>query len=258
MATALSRALRTTKAIAGATTAAAFTVKHMASATPVAPLAVPPPGACRPIVLCGPSGAGKSTLITMLQKDYPEDFGFSVSHTTRGPRAGEEDGVHYHFVSKEEMEAGIAAGKFLEHACVHGNFYGTSFAAVDNVSAAHKVCILDIDVQGVKSCKAAGFNAEKYVFIAPPDLGTLEARLRGRGTETEDRIQKRLANAVGEMAESKVMVWDAYIVNDDVHKAYEHLREVTASGRASCASARASARASEASPTTATATDSKA
>jgi len=131
--------------------------------------------------VCGPSGAGKSTLIGMLRKEFPEDYGFSVSHTTRGPRAGERDGVDYYFVEKAAMEREIAEGKFLETAHVHGNIYGTSFEAVNKVSAKDKICILDIDIQGVKSCKRLSFDTDKYVFIAPPSLADLETRLRGRG-----------------------------------------------------------------------------
>ncbi len=89
--------------------------------------------------------------------------------------------MHYWFVDKSSMEAEVAAGKFLESATVHGNMYGTSFAAIENVSKAGRVCILDIDVQGVQSCRKAGFSVDKYLFIAPPDATTLEARLRGRG-----------------------------------------------------------------------------
>lgn len=178
----------------------------------------------------------------MLRKEFPDDYGFSVSHTTRGPRPGEKDGVDYYFVDKALMEKEIGEGKFLESAHVHGNYYGTSFAAVDRVSAANKICILDIDIQGVRSCKAAGFDADKYVFVAPPSMGDLEKRLRGRGTETEDKIQKRLSGAVGEMEAAKGIAWDAYIVNDDVQKAYEKLREVTAPGRAQRAMAVAAGR----------------
>ena len=107
--------------------------------------------------MCGPSGAGKSTLIGALRKEFPDDFGFSVSHTTREPRTGERDGVDYNFVRKADMEAEIAAGKFLEHANVHGNLYGTSFAAVERVAADGRVCILDIDVQvrGARAGKEA-------------------------------------------------------------------------------------------------------
>ena len=99
------------------------------------------------VAVCGPSGAGKSTLINLLRKEFPDDFGFSVSHTTREPRAGEQDGVDYHFSNKPTMEVAISEGKFLESANVHGNLYGTSFEAIDSVAKQHRVCILDIDVQ---------------------------------------------------------------------------------------------------------------
>lgn len=99
------------------------------------------------LVVAGPSGVGKGTLIDKLLKEHPNLFGFSVSHTTRAPRPGEVDGKSYHFTTVPEMEAGIAKGLFLEHASVHGNFYGTSFEAVNRVSQAGKICILDIDVQ---------------------------------------------------------------------------------------------------------------
>ena len=97
--------------------------------------------------MCGPSGTGKSTLIGLLREEFPEDFGFSVSHTTRGPRPGERDGIDYHFAVKADMEKAIAEGKFLESANVHGNLYGTSFEAISSVAEQRRVCILDIDVQ---------------------------------------------------------------------------------------------------------------
>ena len=181
-----------------------------------------------PVVLCGPSGVGKSTLIKRLQADFPGAFGFSVSHTTRSPRAGEVDGKDYNFVAGPEaragMEADIAAGKFLESANVHGNLYGTSFAAIEAVAARGQTCILDIDVQGVASCRKAGFAVGKYVFVAPPDLAVLEARLRGRGTETEENIAKRVGNAGKEMQAATGASWDAWIVNDDLDKAYAQLK----------------------------------
>ena len=115
--------------------------------------------------VCGPSGTGKSTLIALLRKEFPDDFGFSVSHTTRGPRPGERDGVDYHFSDRAVMEAAIADGKFLESALVHGNLYGTSFDSIASVADQHRVCILDIDVQ-VCPCS----------FLAPQysDHGTLK------------------------------------------------------------------------------------
>ena len=98
--------------------------------------------------MCGPSGAGKSTIIKMLMTDFPDDFGFSVSHTTRKPRAGEVDGVHYHFSTHDDINAAVARGEFLECAQVHTNLYGTSRAAVEAVQSAGRICVLDIDLQG--------------------------------------------------------------------------------------------------------------
>lgn len=178
----------------------------------------------RPVVMCGPSGVGKGTLINRLMADFPGRFGFSVSHTTRAPRPGEEDGVHYNFVEKADMEADIAAGKFLEYAHVHENIYGTSLAAVEAVAEKGRVCVLDIDVQGAEIVKKSSLDAV-FVFVSPPSMEELEARLRGRGTEKEESIQKRLANAAGEMAKTKVEgFFHAVIVNDDLDRAYGELK----------------------------------
>ena len=175
--------------------------------------------------MCGPSGVGKGTLINRLMADFPGRFGFSVSHTTRAPRPGEEDGVHYNFVQKADMEADIAAGKFLEYAHVHENIYGTSLAAVEAVAKKGRVCVLDIDVQGAEIVKKSSLDAV-FVFVSPPSMEELEARLRGRGTDKEESIQKRLANAAGEMAKTKVEgFFHAVIVNDDLDRAYGELKK---------------------------------
>jgi len=180
----------------------------------------------RPIVMCGPSGVGKGTLINRLMADFPGKFGFSVSHTTRAPRPGETDGVHYNFVEKAAMEADIADGKFLEHAHVHENIYGTSLAAVEAVATKGQVCVLDIDVQGAEIVKKSTLDA-LFVFIAPPSMEELEKRLRGRGTEKEESIQKRLANAAGEMAKTEVTgFFHLVIINDDLDRAYGVLKTV--------------------------------
>jgi len=100
--------------------------------------------AARPLVLCGPSGVGKSTIVARITSAYPEAFGFSVSHTTRRPREGEADGVNYHYVTKDVMEAMIANDEFIEHAVFSGNMYGTSKAAVKSVKDQGRMCILDI------------------------------------------------------------------------------------------------------------------
>ncbi|KAJ1478508.1 P-loop containing nucleoside triphosphate hydrolase protein [Baffinella frigidus] len=176
------------------------------------------------LVLAGPSGVGKGTLINKLKAEYGEVFGFSVSHTTRDPRPGEVDKVHYNFVKKELMEKEIEDGLFLESANVHGNFYGTSIAAVQKVVNDGQVCILDIDIQGVRSCRKAELPGI-YVFIVPPCMEELEARLRGRGTETEDKILKRMENAKGEVREKdEPGLFDHQIVNDDIDEAYAKLR----------------------------------
>lgn len=185
---------------------------------------LPPPPENVPFVICGPSGVGKGTLIKKLTEEFADAFGFSVSHTTRGPREGEVDGVHYHFSEKEAMEAKIAAGEFIESAHVHGNIYGTSKQAVRSVADAGKVCILDIDVQGAKAVKGSDLQPH-LVYIAPPSREELESRLRGRGTETEEAIEKRLQNAYGEMEwlEQEGNV-DFTVVNDNLDEAYGKLR----------------------------------
>uniref|UniRef100_A0A8B9R1T0 Guanylate kinase 1 n=1 Tax=Anas platyrhynchos TaxID=8839 RepID=A0A8B9R1T0_ANAPL len=158
----------------------------------------------RPVVLSGPSGAGKSTLIKKLFKDYENIFGFSVSHTTRQPRPGEVNGKDYHF--------------FLEHAEFSGNMYGTSKAAVQAVQAQNQICVLDVDIQGVKNIKRNG---------PEPHLHLREKRLRDRQTETEESLLKRLSAARVDLELSKEPgLFDLVIVNDDLEKAYSELKEV--------------------------------
>jgi len=176
-----------------------------------------------PLVLCGPSGAGKSTLLKKMMEKYKQYFGFSVSHTTRSARPGEENGVAYNFVSKEKMLKAIENDEFIEHATFAGNMYGTSKAAVGSVIEKGLICILDIDVQGVMSMKKTEFKSN-YVFIMPPSLEALEERLKGRGTETDDSLKKRLDLAKRDIeygvAEGN---FDIVIVNDQLEEAYEKL-----------------------------------
>jgi len=178
-----------------------------------------------PIVICGPSGVGKGTLIDKIMAEFPNKFGFSVSHTTRKPRNSEQNGVHYHFTNLEEMNKEISEGKFVEFANVHGNLYGTSKAAVDTVMATGKTCILDIDVQGAEQVKKSSLKAH-YMFIAPPSMEELEKRLRARGTETEESIQKRLHNAKKELEYiQKEGFWDIILQNDDLDQTYEKFKQ---------------------------------
>jgi len=171
----------------------------------------------RPLVLCGPSGVGKSTIVERLKKRFPNAFALSVSHTTRQPREGEKDGVNYFFTDRETMTTAIENGDFIETAEFSGNMYGTSKAAVETVSVSGKICILDIDMQGVKQIKNTNLNP-LYVFIHPPSVDDLEKRLRGRGTETEESLQRRLAAAKAEMEFGTPDNFDKVVVNDDVDK----------------------------------------
>ncbi|XP_031993613.1 guanylate kinase isoform X5 [Hylobates moloch] len=155
----------------------------------------------RPVVLSGPSGAGKSTLLKRLLQEHSGIFGFSVSHTTRNPRPGEENGKDYYFVTREVMQRDIAAGNFIEHAEFSGNLYGTSKAAVQAVQAMNRICMLDVDLQGVRNIKATDLRPI-YISVQPPSLHVLEQRLRQRNTETEESLAKRLAAAQADM-ESK-------------------------------------------------------
>ncbi|XP_074575074.1 guanylate kinase 1-like [Curcuma longa] len=183
----------------------------------------------KPIVISGPSGVGKGTLINKLMKEFPSTYGFSVSHTTRAPREKELDGVHYHFTDRISMEKDIRDGKFLEFASVHGNLYGTSIEAVEVVTDSGKRCILDIDVQGARSVRASSLDAI-FVFICPPSFEELEKRLRARGTESEEQIQKRLRNAKAELDEANSPgLFDHVLVNDELELCYDNLKKLIAS-----------------------------
>ncbi|KAF8245171.1 guanylate kinase [Wilcoxina mikolae CBS 423.85] len=186
----------------------------------MAPITTPPV-----IVLSGPSGTGKSTLLKRLFADHPDSFGFSVSHTTRSPRAGETDGVEYHFVTAEKFQELIKDNAFIEHATFAGRSYGTSFAAVKAVTKQGRACILDIEMEGVKQVKQSDLNA-KFVFVKPPSVAELEARLRGRGTENEEAVQKRLQQAILELEFAETPgAHDKVIVNDNLDRAYKELDE---------------------------------
>ncbi len=168
------------------------------------------------LVLSGPSGAGKSTVIERAAP-YIGAFYFSISTTTRQPRTGEVHGREYYFVDKARFEAGIEAGEFLEYAEVHGNYYGTSLAPVKEALEAGKLVIFDIDVQGHRLARERLGEIVTSVFITPPSIGVLEARLRARGSDDEETIAKRLRNAAEEIA--ALEEYDFVIVNDDIDAA---------------------------------------
>ena len=185
----------------------------------------------RPLVLCGPSGAGKSVLIARLLQEYPTTFGFSVSHTTRAPRPQEVHGEHYFFTTRSEMQTSIAKGGFLEYAEVHANLYGTGLEGVRAI-AKQKICILDLDIQGVTQVRQFMDNPDtkdmlprpRYIFIRPPTLAILEQRLRSRNTDTEEQIQRRLATARLEWEHQDE--FDHVIVNDQLDTAYQTLKSL--------------------------------
>lgn len=172
------------------------------------------------LVVCAPSGTGKTTLVKRLLQEFPH-FGYSVSCTTRSPRPGETDGVDYHFLSGEEFERRRAQGYFAEWAEVYGNFYGTPLPPTLGMLEQGKDVLFEIDVQGAAQLRLT-LPAGKYVFILPPSMSVLEERLRGRGSDDEATIARRLANAAREMREAH---WfDAWIVNDVLDTAYDELR----------------------------------
>lgn len=182
----------------------------------------------KPLIICGPSGVGKGTLLGLLVKHYPLLFAKSLSHTTRAPRAGEADGVSYHFTTPEVLLADVAAGKFIEHANVHGNFYGQSVAAVEAVMSLGKICLLEIDIQGVMAVRKIASLHPRGIFILPPCFDSLIRRLKARGSENDDSLQKRLKTAHAEMDffAAHPEVFDASLTNDDFLKTYERLLEI--------------------------------
>ncbi len=183
----------------------------------------------RLLVVSAPSGTGKTSIVKPVLACLP-NLAFSISHTTRVPRAGEEDRRDYHFVSVEEFEAKRLRNDFLEWARVHDNFYGTSREAVQKQLAAGVDVILDIDVQGAMQLKAAAGLPASYIFIAPPSMAELERRLKGRQTENAASLHTRLANAAGELAQAKE--YDYQIINDDLEMAIKTFEAIVIAIRA--------------------------
>jgi len=171
----------------------------------------------RVFIVSGPSGVGKSSIIHAVLARRPS-LRLSVSTTTRPPRPGEVDGVDYHFVSLEDFERRIREGDFLEWARSYDNYYGTGAHEIERIQADGCHALLDVDTQGAQQVQA-GHRGAVYIFIAPPDLDTLEARLRGRGTETEEVLQKRLARAADEISRSHL--YEHLIVNQVVEDAVQ-------------------------------------
>lgn len=181
------------------------------------------------IVISAPSGCGKSTLVDMLLQEY-HDIVYSISCTTRAPRGGEEDGIDYHFLSRERFLQLVDENAFIEHAEVHGNHYGTLKAPVEEVLAEGNSMILDIDVQGARRVRdyvralddsdpmKAGYVD---IFLAPPSMEELRRRLESRGTDSRESIERRLAAAGDEMAAAGEYMHK--VVNDDLAIAFKRL-----------------------------------
>jgi guanylate kinase len=175
------------------------------------------------IIVSGPAGSGKSTLIQMAVRGFGSRLRHSVSATTREPRKGEVDGVHYHFWSRERFEAGIAAGEFLEYATVFGkHYYGTLRSEVERYRQQGTGVILDIDVQGASQLRRTCPDGY-FVFLDTPP-GEYERRLRERGTDSEEAIQRRLAEARVELAQATQ--FDRRVVNDDLDRSAAELCDV--------------------------------
>ena len=178
-------------------------------------------------IFTGPSGTGKGTLLSRVMAQDDRLF-LSVSATTRAPRQGEQDGVHYFFLSREEFDRRVEAGAFLEYAHYVGNSYGTLEAPVQQKLEEGYDVVLEIEVQGAMQVHEKRPDAV-MVFIAPPSFEELANRLRGRGTEDEAKVQKRLETAKGELAQQDK--FDYVVVNDTVERAVEELHGILAKRR---------------------------
>lgn len=173
-------------------------------------------------IICGPSGVGKGTVVARLLASDPSLY-FSVSATTRPPRPGEEDGVHYHFLTMEQFEQWIAEDQFLEHAQFVGNRYGTPRLYVDRAMEQGRDVLLDIEIQGAEQVHRKRPEAVR-IYVAPPNWEELERRLIGRGTEDMEKVRSRLARGREEFAAAKD--FDYLVINDTVDRAVKELRAI--------------------------------
>ena len=181
----------------------------------------------RPLVLVGPSGAGKTTIAECLVREYPGRFRFSVSATSRPPRAQERSGREYSFVSRKKFEEMIAGGELAEWARVHGEYYGTPVENLSGLTGAMPVPVLDIDVQGARQVMKRGIDA-LVIFILPPGAAQWMARLTGRGTESPEGIVRRLRTAREELR--SVSTFDEFVVNQDLEEAVRQVLDIADGG----------------------------
>jgi guanylate kinase len=180
-------------------------------------------------IVCAPSGAGKTTLVDALLA-RESNIRLSMSYTTRAPRPGEKDGVDYHFVDRARFESMIAAGDFLEHALVHGNHYGTSRKWIEREIAGDHDVLLEIDWQGAAQVRSL-FPQLVGMFILPPSIAELRRRLQGRGKDSAETIERRIAGAREEI--SHVLEFEYIIVNDRFEQALEEILSVVHAARVS-------------------------
>lgn len=183
--------------------------------------ATPAPGLL--LVLSAPSGAGKTTLARRLEKEFPRAQ-FSISYTTREPRGQERNGVDYHFIDPKTFLQMVNRGDFIEWAEVHDNYYGTSRGIIDNAFTSRGIAVFDIDVKGGLKIKSK-FPDAVLVFILPPSMEELERRLRGRGTDKDETIHRRLLAARTEI-EKGLESYDYLIINDELDPAFTELRAI--------------------------------
>ena len=179
------------------------------------------------VVFSGPSGSGKGTVLAQYLKNHPE-AAFSVSATTRKPRPGERDGVDYHFVSRERFLEMLEAGEILEHTQYNGNYYGSPAGPIRKELEVGRDVILEIEVDGAAQIRQR-FPEALLIFVLPPSFEELERRLTGRGTESADEIQGRLAAARREIGEASR--YDFLLVNDDAGEAVRRLSVLIEAGR---------------------------
>ncbi|HOO59857.1 MAG TPA: guanylate kinase [Candidatus Mcinerneyibacteriales bacterium] len=178
------------------------------------------------LVLSAPSGAGKTTLARKFLEKHP-DFGVSVSYTTRKPRRGEKEGIHYYFTDPQTFQEMIARKEFVEWAHVHDDWYGTPFSEIQRLHGQGKGILFDIDIQGGVNIYKAYPDRTLLVFILPPSMEELERRLRNRKTDDEKTIEKRLKNAQKEISIARDK-YDYFLVNDDLEEALKELEMIAA------------------------------
>lgn len=176
-----------------------------------------------PLVITGCNGAGKTSVVTALLKMFPDYFAVPIKHTSRAPRQGEENGVHYHFTQKSEMEGGISRGEFIEYNTVANSLYGTRISAIDDIRFAGKICLLDSEYKGIPAIVASPLVV-KYVFVAPPSIEALSVRLKEIGSEPTAKITERIKIAAAELESARSDEHlNKVVVNDNVEQCVERI-----------------------------------